>query len=106
MPLSEHEQRILAEIERRLAEEDPRFVERTRRANDDGDRFRRLRWAVLGALVGFVTLFGLTFHFAFGVVGFTLMLFSVVTIIATVRDLDDAATQRLRDAFRRRDHAS
>jgi len=27
MPLSEHEQRILAEIERRLLEEDPKFAQ-------------------------------------------------------------------------------
>ena len=33
MPLSEHEQRILDEIERRLAEEDPRLVESVSRAS-------------------------------------------------------------------------
>lgn len=107
MPLSEHEQRILAEIERRLAEEDPRFVQRTRKAGgSDEDRFRLLRWAVAGFLLGLVSLFGLTFHFAFGVVGFTLMLLSVVTAIRVVRELDEAATQRIRDVFQRRDHAS
>jgi hypothetical protein len=31
MPLSEHEKQVLAEIERQLAADDPRFVARTRR---------------------------------------------------------------------------
>ena len=50
MPLSEHEQRILAEIERRLLEEDPKF------AHQVGSSFRahlgrRLKLAVAGFVI-------------------------------------------------------
>ena len=50
MPLSEHEQRILAEIERRLLEEDPKF------AHQVGSSFRahlarRMKLAVAGFIL-------------------------------------------------------
>lgn len=110
MPLSEHEQRILDEIERRLAEEDPRFVARARRASDEDHRLRRVRWSVVGLVVGVITLLGLTFHFAFGLVGFALMLLSVLAGLDAARQLEEGAGTRLLDrvkqAFRGRDHAS
>ncbi|MDX1657272.1 MAG: DUF3040 domain-containing protein [Nitriliruptorales bacterium] len=110
MPLSEHEQRILEEIERRLAEEDPRFVKRARRASDDDRRLRHARWSVVGFVFGFLLLFGLTFHFAFGVAGFSLMLGSVVIGIQSLRHLEEGPATRLLDRFKEvfkgRDHAS
>ena len=48
MPLSEHEQRILEEIERRLAEEDPRLVEHVGRTDLYSHLARRIRLAALG----------------------------------------------------------
>ena len=42
MPLSEHEQRILEEMERRLAEEDPRPVETVARTTVSGHALRRV----------------------------------------------------------------
>lgn len=58
MPLSEHEERILAEIERQLAAEDPRFAARSRRAPSlpSLTRQQRVRAAVVLALLGIVTL--------------------------------------------------
>ena len=60
MPLSEHEQRILAEIERRLLEEDPKF------AHQVGSSFRahlgrRLKLAVVGFVLGLVVVVSSTF---------------------------------------------
>jgi hypothetical protein len=60
MPLSEHEQRILAEIERRLLEEDPKF------AHQVGSSFRahlgrRLKLAVAGFILGLVVVISSTF---------------------------------------------
>ena len=110
MALSEQEQRILDEIERRLAEDDPRFVERARRANDDSHRMRRIRWAIVGFVAGMFMLLGLTFHFAFGVAGFSMMLLSVVTGVGALRQLEDGPGARLADrfkgVFKGRDHAS
>ena len=50
MPLNDHEQRILEEIERRLAEEDPGFVEQVGRTDLYSHLARRSRLATLGLL--------------------------------------------------------
>ena len=49
MPLSEHEENVLAEIERQLAAEDPRFASRTRRRLRVSRASKRGLAAVLGA---------------------------------------------------------
>jgi hypothetical protein len=74
MPLSEHEERILAEIERQLAAEDPRFVARARRPLAGWSRARRIKLAVALGIVGLISLLALTFDWIFGVVGMTLLL--------------------------------
>jgi len=86
MPLSEHEQRILAEIERRLLEEDPKF------AHQVGSSFRahlgrRLKLAVAGFLLGLVVVISSTFfeNVAIGVAGFVLMLACVFLFVRTMR---------------------
>ncbi len=48
MPLSEHEQRILAEIERRLLEEDPKFAQQVG-SSFQAHLARRLKLAGLSA---------------------------------------------------------
>lgn len=80
MPLSEHEERILAEIERQLAQDDPRFVARARRSPRAGGR-RRLPLAIGMFVVGFVCLLGLVLHIALGFVGFTLMFAAVLVAV-------------------------
>jgi len=54
MPLSEHEKQVLAEIERQLAADDPRFVARTRRTirSPKMDVALRRRLAILLAVFG------------------------------------------------------
>jgi DUF3040 family protein len=85
MPLSEHEQRILAEIERRLLEEDPKF------AHQVGSSFRahlarRLKIAVVGFVLGLVVLVaGFVQNVALGVAGFVIMLASVFVFVRTMR---------------------
>jgi hypothetical protein len=86
MPLSEHEQRILAEIERRLLEEDPKF------AHQVGSSFRahlgrRLKLAVAGFVVGLVVVISSTFfeNVAIGVAGFVIMLTCVFLFVRTMR---------------------
>ena len=86
MPLSEHEQRILAEIERRLLEEDPKF------AHQVGSSFRahlgrRLKLAVAGFILGLVVVISSTFfeNVAIGVAGFVMMLACVFLFVRTMR---------------------
>lgn len=56
VPLSEHEQRILEEIEQRLAEDDPRLVEQVGRTDLYTHLARRIRLAAIAFVVGCVLL--------------------------------------------------
>lgn len=91
MPLSEHEQRILDEIERKLAEEDPKFARGVTAKTPRGQAVRRLKRAVAGFVMGFCLLLaGLLVTEAFlllGVAAFGVMLASVVVIASTAKHL-------------------
>jgi ABC-type bacteriocin/lantibiotic exporter with double-glycine peptidase domain len=76
MPLSEHEQRILEEIERRLAEEDPRLVESVARATVTSHALRRIRWGIAAFVLGFVLLMSFVVSVWVAVLGFVIMLAS------------------------------
>lgn len=97
MPLSEHEERILAEIQRQLEREDPAFVSRTRRT---GAVAIRRWWAVLGVLAGVALLLAVTFSVALALVGFVVLLVSVTTLVRSARDL--AASRGSRTGAERR----
>ena len=106
MPLSEHEERALAEIERRLYEDAPRFVATVSTSTVARVHLRRIRLAVVGFLAGLVLLLGLTFNLAFGVIGFALMLVSLIAGASAMRALSaggGALAEELRRAFARRD---
>jgi hypothetical protein len=63
VPLSEHEQRILDEIERRLVEEDPRLPARTSLTSH---LLRRVRWGLVAFALGFALMLGsalLVYHY-------------------------------------------
>jgi DUF3040 family protein len=74
MPLSEHEQKILEEIEQRLAEEDPRLVQSVTKSTLAAHAWRRIRWGIAGFFVGFVLLLFFVLNIAFAIVGFAVML--------------------------------
>jgi ABC-type multidrug transport system fused ATPase/permease subunit len=80
MPLSEHEQRILEEIEKRLAEEDPRLVEQVARTSLYTHLVRRIRWSALSFFAGFVMLMLFALSVWAAVVGFAIMLASSLLI--------------------------
>lgn len=92
MPLSEHEERILAEIERRLAAEDPRFAARARRPMRGWSRSRRLRLAIALGVLGLLFLLALTFDWIFGVVGMTLLV--VATLLGARAATEPVEEQR------------
>ncbi|MDQ6875358.1 MAG: DUF3040 domain-containing protein [Actinomycetota bacterium] len=82
MPLSEHEQRLLDQIERALYAEDPKFASAVR-ATDPRNRARRRLWqAALLFVLGISLLFaGVIVQQAFiavGVAGFLIMFASAV----------------------------
>ena len=86
MPLSEHEQRILAEIEKRLLEEDPKFAHQVG-ASFRAHLARRLKLAVAGFILGLVVVVSGPFlqNVAVGVAGFVIMLGSVFLFVRTMR---------------------
>jgi hypothetical protein len=91
MPLSPDEQRILEEIERRLAEEDPRLVESVSKASVASHALRRIRWGVAGFVAGFVLLLFFVLSIWFAVTGFALMLGSGLVVYHYLRRMGDHA---------------
>ena len=95
MPLSEHEQRILAELEESLSKQDPRFAKNVRETNIYSHSGRRVRWGVAGFLVGLLVLILCFSHSVLlGLVGVALMFISAVVVERNARLLGRASWQR------------
>jgi hypothetical protein len=58
VPLSEHEQRLLEQIERALVDDDPKFASSVRSGDNRGKARRRLQLGVLLLVVGMAALVG------------------------------------------------
>lgn len=87
MPLSEHEQRLLEQMERALYAEDPKFASSMQNPRPSlGDR-RRMIIGSLGVLSGIgLLLAGVATRIApIGVVGFLAMLAGIIAIIGAFR---------------------
>jgi Protein of unknown function (DUF3040) len=87
MPLSEHEQRILAEIERRLLEDDPKFAQQVS-SSFKAHLARRMKLAVLGFIAGIVVvLLGVvaTQQPLLALAGFVLMVGSILFFVHALR---------------------
>ena len=79
MPLSEHEQRLLDQIERALYQEDPKFASTVRQTDLRTHMKRRLIKAGVVFVLGFgLLLAGLSTHWAVGVAGFAVMVLALV----------------------------
>lgn len=88
MPLSEHEQRILAELEESLSKHDPSFVKSVRETTVAHHASRRIRWGVVGFLVGLVVLVLFFSHsVVVGLLGVALMFVSAVVVERNARQL-------------------
>ena len=75
MPLSEHEQRLLDQIERALYQEDPKFASTVRATDLRTHMRRRLRRAALVLALGFGLLMAgvVMQQYAIGIAGFVVM---------------------------------
>ena len=115
MPLSDHEQRILADIEARLRADDPRFVENVGSKTVSKHASNRLKLAVAGTIAGFaLIIIGLGISMWVSLAGFGLTLLCVYqglvvvkrmakTTAARPRVAASSAFQRYLDAARRRE---
>ncbi len=83
MPLSEHEQRLLEQMERALYEEDPKFASQLRGADVRAAR-RRIGLAVLGFVIGLGLMLGgvITKIPLLSVLGFVQMLVAVTYVVS------------------------
>jgi hypothetical protein len=113
VPLSEHEQRLLDQIERALYAEDPKFASTVRTTDLRSVMRRRLRWAAAILVVGFVLLLLGVTEPVVGVLGFLVMLSALVLALSSWKRLTGAPaggrtreTGTTRRAGRSRRHAS
>lgn len=101
MPLSEHEQRILAEMEESLTKDDPRFAKNVQQANVYAHSSRRLTWCAIGFLGGLAILIALfPSSVVVGLIGVAIMFVSAYLAVTQVRRLGKASLHDLRRASR------
>ena len=94
MPLSEHEQRLLDQIERALYAEDPKFASTVRSTDLRSHMRRRLRRAALVLVLGFgLMLAGVVAQqFVVGVAGFVVMLGALLLALSSWKRLGSGPT--------------
>ncbi|MEP7059369.1 MAG: DUF3040 domain-containing protein [Actinomycetota bacterium] len=97
MPLSEHEQKILEEIERRLAEDDPKLVEQVGRSDLYSHLARRIRRAGVAFVAGFIMLLLFPVSVPLAGAGFIMMVLAGAAIFRYVGQL---GRDQLRDLQR------
>jgi hypothetical protein len=95
MPLNDREQQILADIEARLRQEDPKFARTVGTVSVPTQSRRQVKLAVVGFVVGFLLLFGIIASIWFGIAGFALMLVSAVHGVTQLRRLGQDQAGRL-----------
>ena len=98
MPLSEHEQRLLDQIERALYQEDPKFASSVRATDLRTHMRRRLRRAALVLALGFLLLLVGLIGFGtsrvgtvIGIVGFIVMVGALLLAMSSWRRLQPTA---------------
>jgi Protein of unknown function (DUF3040) len=100
VPLSDHEQRILAELEESLNREDPDFAEKVRNESLYRHAGRQAKWAVASFVLGLALLvwqYPTSVILALGAVA--IMFFSAVVIQRNLRRMGRASWQDLTRGF-------
>ncbi len=102
MPLSEHEQRQLEQIEQALYAEHPRFARAVRAADPRVHYRRRVVYAAILFLIGVALLpVGVSTYIAISVAGFVIMLGSCYWAAISYRRMNGLATGRMNAGDRR-----
>ena len=101
MPLSEDEQRILAEIEKNLHESDPRLAREVSETTVYRHALGSLKWSLLGIVLGVVVMVAThQIHFLVAFGGFLLMLISAIGLERNLRLMGRAGVDQFSRAFR------
>ena len=92
MPLSEHEQRILAELEESLAKQDPSFANRVRNETVYRHAGRQCKWAAFFFVLGLVELIAFySVSVLLGLLGVAIMFASAVVFERNLRHMGKAS---------------
>ena len=101
VPLSEHEQRVLHELEQALYQQDPAFADRVRSESVYRYAGRYLKWSVLGFVVGLAVMLAFFTQSVFlGFVGVLIMFGALVTFWTNVRRMGKAGWEDLGRSLR------
>lgn len=89
MPLSDHEQKILEEIEKSLYQEDPKFARDVKRRSPQMGERRRVKLGAVLFFVGFGILIGffITSNIIIGVLAFGTMVGGIVLVAGSITGL-------------------
>ncbi len=101
MPLSEDEQRILHEIERRFYEHDPEYAKSIESTTLYRSLGRNCKWAALGFVAGLVILLvSFASSVLLGAFGFGVMLVSAIVFTQNLRKMGRAGWQQMTEQMR------
>jgi hypothetical protein len=91
MPLSEHEQRLLDQMEQALASEDPRFISAFTGTRNRPAAPKNLGLSVVAVLVGVVLMLGgvVAAQPALGIVGFVVIVAGIAAAVAAIGNRAD-----------------
>ena len=95
MALSDRERQILSDIEARLREDDPKLVKTVGTTTVSSDARRRVKFAVVAFVVGFVVMLFFAQSLWFGLAGFVMMLAAAVYGGQTLKELGQRQNARL-----------
>jgi hypothetical protein len=102
VPLSEHEQRQLEQIEQALYAEHPRFAKAVRSADPRVHYKRRVVYAAVGFAIGVALLpVGVSTYIAISIAGFVIMLASCYWAAISYRRMNGMATGKVQIKERR-----
>jgi hypothetical protein len=101
MPLSDHEQRILAELEESLVRQDPEFAERVRSESVYRHAGRYCKWAAVTFVVGVAIL--VAFYSVSVIVGFVGVVIMFASAVVFERNLRRMGRAGWHDLTRTRD---
>jgi hypothetical protein len=103
VPLSEDEQRILHEIERRFYESDPAFASQVSQTSLYRHAGRNCKWAALGFVAGLaILLLFFAQSLLLGAFGFGVMVFSAVVFERNLRKMGRAGLAQLTESMKSR----
>ncbi len=101
VPLSEHEQRVLHELEQALYQQDPAFADRVRTENVYRYAGRYLKWSVVGFVIGLAVMLAFfTTSVYLGFLGVLIMFGSLVAFWTNVRRMGKAGWEDLGRSLR------